>query len=106
MIPNKSNNNQNTNTQAETAKPAASFAPFDIMLLLRRLLRGWYWFALMLFIGYAIATIYSRYYAQRVYASTLSLSIDRSSSGYATPSQSINFIWGSSGNSEGLFLKK
>lgn len=48
----------------------------------------------MLFIGYCMAWVYSKYYAQNIYASNLSLSISNNTSSYFTPSQSINFIWG------------
>ncbi len=60
----------------------------------------------MLFIGYIISWVYSKYYAQNVYASDLSLSISNNTSSYFTPNQSINFIWGQGGNSDGVYLKK
>jgi uncharacterized protein involved in exopolysaccharide biosynthesis len=79
---------------------------FDIEHFLRRLLKNWYWFAFMLLIGYAISWVYSKYYAQNIYASDLSLSISNNTSSYFTPNQSINFIWGQGGNQDGVYLKK
>lgn len=60
----------------------------------------------MLLIGYAISWVYSKYYAQNIYASNLSLSISNNTSSYFTPNQSINFIWGQGGNQDGVYLKK
>lgn len=57
-----------------------SFAMFDFEHFLRRLLKNWYWFAFMLLIGYAISWVYSKYYAQNIYASNLSLSISNNTS--------------------------
>ncbi|STD14679.1 Capsular polysaccharide biosynthesis protein [Chryseobacterium carnipullorum] len=83
-----------------------SFALFDIEHFVRRILKNWYWFVLMLFIGYVISWVYSKYYAQSIYASNLSLSISNNTSSYFTPNQSINFIWGQNGNQDGVYLKK
>ena len=58
------------------------------------------------FIGYCISYGYSKYYAQRVYSSSLSLSISNNTASYFTPNQSINFIWGQGGNQDGVYLKK
>ena len=57
-------------------------------------------------LGYAISWVYSKYYAQRIYASNLSLSISNNTASYFTPNQSINFIWGQNGNQDGIYLKK
>lgn len=57
-------------------------------------------------LGYGISYVYSRWYAQRIYASNLSLSISKNTASYLTPNQSINFIWGQGGNEDGLYLKK
>lgn len=57
-------------------------------------------------LGYAISWVYSTYYAQRIYASNLSLSISNNTASYFTPNQSINFIWGQNGNQDGIYLKK
>ena len=83
-----------------------SFALFDIEHFLRRILRNWYWFVLMLSIGYAVSWFYGKYYAQNIYASDLKLSISNNTASYFTPSQSINFIWGQNGNQDGIYLKK
>jgi len=83
-----------------------SFALFDIEHFLRRILRNWYWFVLMLSIGYAVSWFYGKYYAQNIYSSDLKLSISNSTASYFTPSQSINFIWGQNGNQDGIYLKK
>ena len=56
--------------------------------------------------GYGIAYFYSKYYAQRIYASNLTLSISNNTASYFTPNQSINFIWGQGGNQDGVLLKK
>ena len=89
-----------------TAEKIGSFAFFDFEHFLRRVLRNWYWFALMAVLGYAISWVYSKYYAQRIYASNLSLSISNNTASYFTPNQSINFIWGQNGNQDGIYLKK
>ena len=101
MIPGK----ENTNTPAGQDK-VGSFAIFDLEYFIRRLLKNWYWFVLMAALGYGIAWVYSKYYAQRIYASNLSLSISNSTASYFTPNQSINFIWGQTGNQDGVYLKK
>ena len=101
MIPGK----ENTNTPAEQDK-VGSFAIFDFEYFIRRLLKNWYWFVLMAGLGYGISWVYSKYYAQRIYASSLSLSISNSTASYFTPNQSINFIWGQTGNQDGVYLKK
>src|SRR5690606_22406963 len=61
---------------------------------------------LMAALGYAVSWGYSKYYAQRIYASSLSLSISNNTASYFTPNQSINFIWGQNGNQDGIYLKK
>lgn len=82
------------------------FTPFDIEHFIRRLIKNWYWFVVMFLLSYGIGFIYDRYYAQRIYASELSLSISSNAASYLTPNQSINFIWGQSSNQNGVFLKK
>jgi hypothetical protein len=99
MIPDKVNP---TNTKDQDG----SFSLFDVEHFLRRLLAGWYWFVLLGLLGYGIAYFYSKYYAQRIYASNLTLSISNNTSSYFTPNQSINFIWGQGGNQDGVLLKK
>ncbi|WP_373781404.1 polysaccharide biosynthesis tyrosine autokinase, partial [Kaistella sp.] len=101
MIPGK----ESTNTPAAQDK-VGSFAIFDFEYFIRRLLKNWYWFVLMAALGYGISWVYSKYYAQRIYASNLSLSISNSTASYFTPNQSINFIWGQTGNQDGVYLKK
>ena len=103
MIPGKDNLNKAAETPAERI---GSFSFFDFEHFLRRVLRNWYWFLLMAIIGYGISWVYSKYYAQRIYASNLSLSISKNTSSYFTPNQSINFIWGQGGNQDGVYLKK
>ena len=83
-----------------------SFDFFDITHFIKRLIKNWYWFLLLGITGYTIAYIYNKYYAQRIYASSTTISISNNSSSYFTPNQSINFIWGQSGNTEGMYLKK
>ncbi|HEX7869754.1 MAG TPA: gliding motility protein, partial [Chryseobacterium sp.] len=83
-----------------------SFALFDVEHFLRRVLRNWYWFVLMLSIGYVTSWFYGKYYAQNIFSSSLSLSISSNTASYFTPSQSINFIWGQNGNQDGVYLKK
>jgi hypothetical protein len=92
--------------KTEAKENVGTFSLFDIEHFLRRVLRNWYWFLLMGLIGYGIAYFYSKYYAQRVYASSLTLSISNNTSSYFTPNQSINFIWGQGGNQDGVLLKK
>lgn len=63
----------------------------------------------MLLIGYAISWVYSKYYAQNIFASDISLSTSSNTASFLQPTQanqSINFIWGQSGNQDGLYLKK
>ena len=102
MIPAKDTADKN---EAQKDK-FGSFAVFDIEHFLRRILRNWYWFVLMLTIGYAAAYVYGKYYAQNIYSSNLSLSVSNNTSSYFTPNQSINFIWGQGGNQDGVYLKK
>ena len=52
-----------------------SFAIFDIEHFIRRVLKNWYWFVMMLMIGYGIAYVYGKYYAQNIFSSSLSLSV-------------------------------
>ena len=103
MIPGKDNLNKSATSPTDKV---GSFAFFDFEYFLRRVLRNWYWFLLMAIIGYGISWVYSKYYAQRIYASSLSLSISKNTSSYFTPNQSINFIWGQGGNQDGVYLKK
>ena len=103
MIPGKDTNVGKSEAPKEKY---GTFALFDIEHFLRRLLKNWYWFAFMFLIGYAISWVYSKYYAQNVYASDLSLSISNNTSSYFSPNQSINFIWGQGGNQDGVYLKK
>lgn len=90
MIPDKENRNKPT----EQTSNIGSFAFFDIEHFLRKIVRNWYWFLFMALLGYGISWFYSKYYAQRVYASNISLSISNNTASYFTPNQSINFIWG------------
>ena len=83
-----------------------SFDFFNIEHFIKRLIKNWYWFLILGILGYSIAYVYNKYYAQRIYASTTTISISNNSASYFTPNQSINFIWGQGGNTEGLFLKK
>jgi hypothetical protein len=99
MIPGKETKVEKADSQKDKH---GSFALFDIEHFLRRVLRNWYWFVLMFFIGYGISWMYSKYYAQNIYASNLSLSISNNTSSYLHPSQSINFIWGQGGNQDGF----
>ncbi len=101
MIPGK----ENTDTSA-TQDKIGSFAIFDFEHFLRKVLKNWYWFVMMALLGYGISWVYSKYYAQRIYASSLSLSISNNTASYFTPNQSINFIWGQTGNQDGVYLKK
>ncbi|PTT24355.1 gliding motility protein, partial [Chryseobacterium sp. HMWF028] len=103
MIPGKDTQVEKKDVKKEKF---GSFELFDIEHFLRRILRNWYWFVFMLFIGYAISWVYSKYYAQNIYSSSLSLSISNNTSSYFTPNQSINFIWGQGGNQDGIYLKK
>ncbi|MBP3839676.1 MAG: gliding motility protein, partial [Chryseobacterium sp.] len=103
MIPGKENTSKSASQQSEKV---GSFAFFDVEHFVRRIIRNWYWFALMAAVGYAISWVYSKYYAQRIYASNLSLSISNNTASYFTPNQSINFIWGQNGNQDGIYLKK
>ena len=98
MIPGKDATVEKVNSQKEKY---GSFALFDIEHFLRRVLKNWYWFVLLLLVGYSIAWVYSKYYAQNIYASNLSLSVSNNTSSYFTPNQSINFIWGQGGNQDG-----
>ena len=101
MIPGKENTNTTT-----TQDKIGSFAIFDFEHFLRKIVKNWYWFLLMAALGYGISWMYSKYYAQRIYASSLSLSISNNTASYFTPNQSINFIWGNNGNQDGVYLKK
>ena len=103
MIPERENSSKNTSNPADKV---GTFNFFDIEHFLSKILKNWYWFVLMGALGYGISWFYSKYYAQRVYASNLSLSISNSTASYFTPNQSINFIWGQSGNQDGNYLKK
>ena len=104
MIPDKKNTGiKNADQNIEKMK---SFSLFDPMHFLHRVIRSWYWFLILGFIGYCISFVYSKYYAQRIYSSSLSLSISNNTASYFTPNQSINFIWGQNGNQDGIYLKK
>ena len=102
MIPEK-NINESNNPEKEKV---GTFDFFNFEHFLRRIIKNWYWFLILGFLGYVTAYIYNKYYAQRVYASSTTVSISNNSSSYFTPNQSINFIWGNSSNQEGLFIKK
>lgn len=104
MIPGKGTTVENNNDSQK--EKHGSFSLFDIEHFLRRVLKNWYWFVFMLFVGYIISWVYGKYYAQNIYASNLSLSISNNTSSYFTPTQSINFIWGQGGNQDGIYLKK
>lgn len=105
MIPERVNAAEKNNSQKEKY---GSFALFDLEHFLRRILKNWYWFVFMFFIGYALAWGYTHYYAQNIYASDLSLSTSSKGSEFlpTQANQSINFIWGDTGNQDGLYLKK
>jgi uncharacterized protein involved in exopolysaccharide biosynthesis len=104
MIPGKNEALEKNDSQKEKY---GSFSLFDIEHFLRRVLKNWYWFVLMLFMGYALSWIYAKYYAQNIYASDLSLSVSNNTASYFTPTnQSFNFIWGQGGNQDGVYLKK
>lgn len=106
MIPEKDTKVSRTESSKEKY---GAFALFDIEHFLRRILKNWYWFVLMLLIGYTISWLYSKYYAQNIFASDLSLSTSSNTASFLQPtqaSQSINFIWGQSGNQDGMYLKK
>ena len=103
MIPGKETQ---INSSSASVQSEGSFSFFDVEHFLRSLLRYWYWFVLMAILGYSISWFYSKYYAQRIYASSLSLSISNNTASYFTPNQSINFMWGQSGNQDGIYLKK
>jgi hypothetical protein len=103
MIPDKETNIEKTNSQESKY---GSFALFDMAHFLNRILKNWYWFIMMFIIGYTISWIYTKYYAQNIYASNLSLSVSNNAASYFTPNQSINFIWGQGGNQDGVYLKK
>ena len=64
MIPEKVTAAEKNNSQKEKS---GSFALFDLEHFLRRILKNWYWFVLMFFIGYALAWGYTHYYAQNIY---------------------------------------
>jgi len=102
MIPEKKANE----TKVAENEKAGSFDFFNIEHFIKRVTKNWYWFLLLGVLGYSIAYVYNKYYAQNVYASNTTISISSNSSSYFTPNQSINFIWGQSSNQEGLFLKK
>ncbi|PZU21651.1 MAG: gliding motility protein, partial [Chryseobacterium sp.] len=85
---------------------SGAFSLFDIENFIRRIIKNWYWFVLMFFLGYSLSWVYSKYYAQNIYASNLSLSVSNNTASYFTPNQSINFIWGQGGNQDGIYLKK
>ena len=102
MIP--ENNNKQQHVEEEVK--GKSFSLFDPMHFLHRILRNWYWFVILGMLGYSISYLYSKYYAQRIYQSQLSLSISNNTSSYFTPNQSINFIWGQGGNQDGIYIKK
>ena len=97
MIPQKDNA-----LQAKEEKHG-SFAIFDIEHFLRRVIRNWYWFLILGVLGYSAAWFYNKYYTQNIFSSNLSLSISNNTASYFTPSQSINFIWGQSGNQDGVY---
>ena len=102
MIPEK-NINESKNLEKEKI---GTFDFFNVEHFLSKIIKNWYWFLILGFLGYVTTYIYNKYYAQRVYASSTTVSISNNSSSYFTPNQSINFIWGNSSNQEGLFLKK
>ena len=103
MIPGKENLER---SGSNTTEKEGTFALFDFEHFLSRVIKSWYWFVLMAALGYGISWVYSTYYAQRIYASNLSLSISNNTASYFTPNQSINFIWGQNGNQDGIYLKK
>lgn len=104
MIPSKKQNVMDTSQEIE--RKVKNFSIFDVQHFIRRIIRSWYWFVLMFTVGYAIAYVYIRYYAQRIYSSDIILSVTKNSSSYNTSSQSINFIWGQTNSTESIQLKK
>ena len=104
MIPDK--NVKSAQDPSQNVDKMGSFSLFDPIHFAQRVLKNWYWFVILGFLGYCISFVYSKYYAQRVYSSSLSLSISNNTSSYFTPNQSINFIWGQGGNQDGVYLKK
>ena len=103
MIPEKNINEPSKNIEKDKV---GTFDFFNIEHFIKRVIKNWYWFLLLGLMGYTIAYVYNKYYAQRIYASNTTISVSNNSSSYFTPNQSINFIWGQSSNQEGLFLKK
>ena len=103
MIPDINNKHNNV---PKTESESPGFSIFDPIQFVHRVLRNWYWFVILGMLGYGIAYVYSKYYAQRIYASNLSLSISNNTASYFTPNQSINFIWGQNGNQDGVYIKK
>ena len=72
MIPEKQK--ENIKEVSEKDK-IGSFDFFDITHFIKRLIKNWYWFLLLGITGYTIAYIYNKYYAQRIYASSTTISI-------------------------------
>ena len=70
MIPDK--NGKTAQDSAQNAEKMGSFSLFDPLHFAQRVLKNWYWFVLLGFLGYCISFVYSKYYAQRVYSSSLS----------------------------------
>ena len=72
MIP---ENNNTAQAEKKEIHREAEFYLFNPVSFFKRLLKNWYWFVLAGFLGYAFATFYNKYYAQRIYASTITVSI-------------------------------
>ena len=58
MIPNKNGNT--TQETAQVAEKMGSFNLFDPVHFVQRVLRNWYWFVILGFLGYCISYVYSK----------------------------------------------
>ena len=106
MIPNQVKNNTAQNNDLEQESNVGTFAFFDVNFFIRKLIGAWYWFVIMVTLGYFVTYFYTRYFVQNIYESKISLSITKDAAGYFTPNQSINFIWGRNSNNDAIYLKR
>ena len=106
MIPNQVKNNTAQNNDLEQESNVGTFAFFDVNFFIRKLIGAWYWFVIMVTLGYFTTYFYTRYFVQNIYESKISLSITKDAAGYFTPNQSINFIWGRNSNNDAIYLKR
>lgn len=102
MIPGK---DTKETTKRQSNEKIGTFEFFNPEFFIRKLIKNWYWFVILGFIGYSSFYIYNKYYVKRIYSSDISISISNNTSSYFTPNQSINFFWGQT-NNDGLYLKK